>query len=93
MAAANEVAVEAFFAGKSIDFIVGSRPGGGYGTYATLLSRHFGPHLPGNPTLSPRTTGWSRQPDRGELPLQLGAWRHGTAFGARALHGSRDGSR
>ena len=28
---------EAFFAGKSIDLIVGSRPGGGYATYATLL--------------------------------------------------------
>lgn len=42
---------EAFFAGKSIDLIVGSRPGGGYATYATLLSRHFGRYMPGNPTI------------------------------------------
>ena len=37
------------FAGKTISLIVGLGPGGGYDLYARLLSRHLGPHLPGNP--------------------------------------------
>ena len=37
------------FAGKPIDFIIGSAPGGGYHTYAMLITRHIGKHLPGNP--------------------------------------------
>jgi tripartite-type tricarboxylate transporter receptor subunit TctC len=40
-----------FFAGKTIDFIIGSSPGGGYATYAMALSHHLGKHLPGNPSV------------------------------------------
>lgn len=38
------------FAGKTIRFIVGSAPGGGYDTYTRAIARHIGKHLPGNPT-------------------------------------------
>jgi tripartite-type tricarboxylate transporter receptor subunit TctC len=44
-----------FFAGKTIDFIIGSAPAGGYHTYAMLLSRHIGKHLPGSPKIIART--------------------------------------
>jgi len=43
-------AVADFFSGKQINIIVGSSAGGGYDTYARLLARHFGNHIPGNPT-------------------------------------------
>lgn len=45
---------EKFFAGRTINFIVGSRPGGGYATYATALAHHLGKHLPGKPNIVAR---------------------------------------
>jgi tripartite-type tricarboxylate transporter receptor subunit TctC len=42
-------AVADFYRGKQIDIIVGSSAGGGYDTYARLISRHFSDHMPGNP--------------------------------------------
>ncbi len=45
----NDVA--GFYKGKQVTIIVGSSPGGGYDTYARMLSRHIGKHIPGNPTL------------------------------------------
>src|SRR5215470_12958541 len=44
-------AVAQFYQGKQITFIVGSTAGGGYDLYARLLARHFGKHIPGNPTI------------------------------------------
>ncbi|HWG04208.1 MAG TPA: hypothetical protein VG271_04255 [Beijerinckiaceae bacterium] len=45
---------EAFYAGKKIDFIIGSAAGGGYGIYAELLARFLGRHISGNPQVVPR---------------------------------------
>ncbi len=42
-----------FFRGKQINIIVGSSAGGGYDTYARLLGRHLGKHIPGNPLIVP----------------------------------------
>src|SRR5580704_17091393 len=42
-------AVADFYRGKQINIIVGSSAGGGYDTYARLIARHFGEHMPGNP--------------------------------------------
>ncbi len=39
------------FAGKSIDLLIGAPPGGGYDIYARALARHFGRHIPGQPTI------------------------------------------
>jgi tripartite-type tricarboxylate transporter receptor subunit TctC len=47
VAAADEVAD--FYKGKRITMLVGSGPGGGYDTYARLIARHMGRHIPGNP--------------------------------------------
>ena len=40
-----------FFAGKTIAILAGSSAGGGYDTYARLLARHYGRHIPGNPAI------------------------------------------
>jgi tripartite-type tricarboxylate transporter receptor subunit TctC len=40
-----------FYEGKTIRIIVGYSAGGGYDTYARVLSRHMGRHLPGNPAI------------------------------------------
>jgi tripartite-type tricarboxylate transporter receptor subunit TctC len=51
LAAARGQAAVDFYAGKQIDLIVGSGPGGGYDTYARLLARHLARYLPGRPTI------------------------------------------
>jgi len=40
-----------FYAGKSINIIVGYRAGGGYDTYTRIVARHLGKHIPGNPSV------------------------------------------
>jgi hypothetical protein len=40
-----------YFAGKSIDLLIGAPPAGGYDIYARALARHYGRHLPGNPSI------------------------------------------
>lgn len=42
--------VAEFYKDKRIRIIVGSGPGGGYDTYARLIERHMGKHIPGNPS-------------------------------------------
>jgi tripartite-type tricarboxylate transporter receptor subunit TctC len=42
---------QSFFAGKTVRIIVGLAPGGGFDTYARLVARHLGKHIPGNPTV------------------------------------------
>ena len=43
---ASETA-KAFFKGKVITYIVAAKPGGGYDTYARLITRHMATHMPG----------------------------------------------
>jgi tripartite-type tricarboxylate transporter receptor subunit TctC len=40
-----------FYRGKTVTLVVGFTPGGGYDTYARLLARHWGAHLPGKPAI------------------------------------------
>src|SRR5947209_6927860 len=44
-------AVADFYRGKQISIVVGYGTGGGYDVYARALARHFGRHIPGNPTV------------------------------------------
>ena len=46
-------AVAEFYAGKQVRFVIRSGVGGGYDSYARLLTRHMGRHIPGKPTLVP----------------------------------------
>ncbi len=48
-AAADPVAD--FYRGKTVTLIVGFDAGGGYDTAARILIRHWGRHIPGNPTV------------------------------------------
>jgi tripartite-type tricarboxylate transporter receptor subunit TctC len=40
-----------FYKGKTIRFVVGFAPGGGYDLSARTVGRHMGKHIPGNPTI------------------------------------------
>ena len=40
---------EEFYKGKTLRFVVGSAPGGGYDTYTRMIARHINRHIPGNP--------------------------------------------
>jgi len=43
-----------FYAGKSINVLIGTSTGGGYDLYARTLAHHLGRHIPGNPRLLPQ---------------------------------------
>ena len=40
-----------FYKGKRVNLIIASGVGGGYDSYARVLSRYWGKHIPGNPTV------------------------------------------
>lgn len=61
-AAADSVAN--FYKGKQIQILIGSGAGGGYDTYARLVARHLGKHIPGHPTIVP-----SNKPGAGSLTM------------------------
>ena len=74
---------EQFYSGKAIDLVIGYPPAGSNDTYARLLARHFGKHVPGNPTIVPKN-----QPGAGSF-LALGqvynaAPKDGTVVGIGA---------
>lgn len=48
--AAAGAAAEEFYKDKTIRFVVGFAAGGGFDTYTRAIARHFGRHVPGNPT-------------------------------------------
>jgi tripartite-type tricarboxylate transporter receptor subunit TctC len=49
--AAAPAAAADFYAGKTIEFVVGNYPGGGFDIYARAVARHLARHIPGNPTI------------------------------------------
>jgi tripartite-type tricarboxylate transporter receptor subunit TctC len=46
---ASADAISDFYKGKRLQMLVGSAPGGGYDTYARLITRHISRYIPGNP--------------------------------------------
>ena len=50
-AAADPVAD--FYSGRQVTIVIGSSVGGGYDTYARLIARYLGAHIPGKPTVVP----------------------------------------
>ncbi len=51
LAGSSPLEAQSFFAGKTVRIVVGLAPGGGFDTYARLLARHLGRHIPGNPAI------------------------------------------
>ncbi len=51
LAGSERAATSDFYAGKTINFIVGTDVGGGFSIYGRVLSRHLGRFIPGSPTL------------------------------------------
>jgi tripartite-type tricarboxylate transporter receptor subunit TctC len=47
---ASTVHGQEFYKGKTVVFIVGTAPGGGFDTYSRITARHIGKHIPGNPS-------------------------------------------
>jgi tripartite-type tricarboxylate transporter receptor subunit TctC len=45
---------EQFYGGKAIDLVIGYPPAGSNDTYARLLGRHLGRHVPGTPNIIPK---------------------------------------
>jgi tripartite-type tricarboxylate transporter receptor subunit TctC len=76
---------EDFYQGKTISFIVGAAPGGGYDTYTRTVARHIGKHISGHPTtvvqnmegagtlIAAHHVYFKADPDG----LTLGAWNSG----------------
>jgi tripartite-type tricarboxylate transporter receptor subunit TctC len=51
MLIAAPAVAEDYYAGRTIEFIVGGDSGGGYDIYARAVARHLARHIPGNPTI------------------------------------------
>jgi tripartite-type tricarboxylate transporter receptor subunit TctC len=51
MVAAAPATAQDYYAGKTVDLVVGNYPGGGFDIYARALARHLGRHIPGSPTV------------------------------------------
>jgi tripartite-type tricarboxylate transporter receptor subunit TctC len=43
-----------FYKDRTITFIIGAAPGGGYDTYSRLIASHVGRHIAGQPTIVPQ---------------------------------------
>ena len=48
---AGPAAAADYYAGKTIELVVGGDAGGGYDIYARAVARHLAGHIPGNPTI------------------------------------------
>src|ERR1700739_3333828 len=46
--------VAGFYRNRTVSVVIGYSVGGGYDTYARVLSRHMARHIPGAPTLVPQ---------------------------------------
>lgn len=75
--------VEDFYHGRNVNIIIGYGVGGGYDTYARLLGRHIGKHIPGDPSIAPQN-----MPGAGGLKATLYLYniapKDGTVFGTVA---------
>ncbi len=71
----------AYYAGKTIDFIIGSDVGGGYDIYARLLARHLPRFIAGTPAIVPKNQPGAGS-GRAAAFLYAVAPKDGTAIGA-----------
>jgi tripartite-type tricarboxylate transporter receptor subunit TctC len=79
--AAAQDATADFYRGKTVRITVGSAVGGGFDGYARLVGRHFGKHIPGNPTVVVQNIPGSGS-NKAASYVALQAPKDGTAIGA-----------
>jgi tripartite-type tricarboxylate transporter receptor subunit TctC len=53
-ASVSAQAPSGYYAGKTVQMLIGFGPGGGYDLWARIVARHIGKHLPGNPNVVPQ---------------------------------------
>jgi tripartite-type tricarboxylate transporter receptor subunit TctC len=70
-----------YYAGKKVDFIIGSDAGGGYDIYARTISKHLPRFLPGSPVIVPRNMPGAGSGTAAANLFRL-APKDGTAIGA-----------
>jgi tripartite-type tricarboxylate transporter receptor subunit TctC len=80
-AALGQDAIEAFYRGRTVTITVGSAVGGGYDTYARLVARHLGRHIPGNPQVIVQNMAGAGS-NKAVSYVALQAPRDGSAIGA-----------
>jgi tripartite-type tricarboxylate transporter receptor subunit TctC len=79
--AASPVKAADFYAGKTIDFIIGGDVGGGYDIYARVVARHLNRFIPGSPTIVPKNQPGAGS-GRAASFLYSVAHKDGTVIGA-----------
>lgn len=70
-----------FYAGKTIELVIGADVGGGYDIYARTLARHLPRHIPGNPTIVPKNLPGAGS-GRAAAQIASVAPKDGTSIGA-----------
>jgi tripartite-type tricarboxylate transporter receptor subunit TctC len=70
-----------YYAGKTIDFLVGADAGGGYDIYARAVARHWSKYIPGHPSIVVRNLPGAGS-GRAALYISSVAPKDGTAIGA-----------
>ncbi|MDH7797175.1 MULTISPECIES: tripartite tricarboxylate transporter substrate-binding protein [unclassified Beijerinckia] len=70
-----------FYAGKTIDFIIGADVGGGYDIYSRTIGRHLTRFIPGNPNVLPKNMPGAGSAVAAATLYNISA-KDGTAIGA-----------
>src|SRR5436190_7385721 len=70
-----------YYAGRTIEFIVGGDSGGGYDVYARAVARHLAGHIPGNPTIVVKNMPGAGS-TRAGIYISTVAPKEGTSIGA-----------
>jgi len=78
---ATPAAAADYYAGKTIELVVGGDAGGGYDIYARTLARHLGRHIPGNPTVVVKNMPGAGS-SRAGVYISTVAPKDGTSIGA-----------
>src|SRR3569832_111668 len=77
---ARAQSVSDFYRGRIVTLLVGYSTGGGYDTYARILARHMGRHIPGNPTIVVQNAPGAGSMRAANMLYNV-APKDGTAFG------------
>src|SRR6266566_4087525 len=70
-----------YYAGKTIELVVGGDAGGGYDIYARTVARHLARHIPGNPAIIVKNMPGAGS-TRAGIYISSVAGKDGTSLGA-----------